>query len=115
MRKKEDKQTDNNFRFFKNPRCQTYHALNGNIKSSSTINIVGLDFDTYKRWIESQLTPELNCLNTVIHHVRPISSFDVSNNDELRGAFNWKNTQPLMKQIHQQKDFKTKSHIIDYH
>ena len=38
--------------------------------------------------------------------------FDVSKDEELREAFSWKNTQPLLKHIHQQKG--TKFNFLDY-
>ena len=38
--------------------------------------------------------------------------FDVSKVEELKEAFNWKNTQPLLKQDHQQKG--TKFNTLDY-
>ena len=44
------------------------------------------------------MTPEMNWSNIHIDHVRSISSFDVSNEDELFKAFNWVNTQPLLKE-----------------
>ena len=52
------------------------------------------------------MTTEMNWRNIDIDHVRPISSFDVSKDEELGEAFNWKNTQPLLKQDHQQKGTK---------
>ena len=66
-------------------------------KQSSTVDITGIDIDAYRRWIEYQFTPKLNWNFVQIDHVRPISSFDVSNNEELKEAFNWKNTPPLKK------------------
>ena len=47
-----------------------------------------------------------------IDHVKPICMFDVSKDDELREAFNWKNTQPLLKHDHQKKG--TKFNFLDY-
>ena len=38
--------------------------------------------------------------------------FDVSKDEELREAFNWKNTQPLLKHDHQKKG--TKFNFLDY-
>ena len=32
--------------------------------------------------------------------------FNVSNGEELKIAFNWKNTQPLLKEVHSQKGVK---------
>ena len=36
-------------------------------------------------------------------HVKPICMFDVTKDEELKEAFNWLNTQPLLKQYHLQK------------
>ena len=38
--------------------------------------------------------------------------FDVSNDEELKEAFNWKNCQPLLKEVHAQKG--TKFNFLDY-
>ena len=48
----------------------------------------------------------MNWPHIEIDHVKPICMFDVTKNDELREAFNWKNTQPLIKHDHQQKGIK---------
>ena len=77
--------------------------MKGKSKSSSTNEI---DIDTYGKWIEYQMTPEMNWLNIEIDHVRPISSFDVSKDEELKEAFCWKNTQPWFKEIRSQKGIK---------
>ena len=47
-------------------------------KQSSTKDILGIDIDTYKKWLEFQFTPEMNWSNIQIDHVQPICSFDVS-------------------------------------
>ena len=39
--------------------------------------------------------------------------FDKSDDEELKLAFNWKNTQPLLKQDHHQKG--TKYNFLEYH
>ena len=44
--------------------------------------------------------------NIEIDHVRAICLFDVSKDEELKEAFNWKNTQPLLKEVHSQKGIK---------
>ena len=38
--------------------------------------------------------------NIGIDHVRPISSIDISDDEQLKQAFNWKHTQPMLKEIH---------------
>ena len=39
----------------------------------------------------------MNWSNDEIGHVNPICSFDVSKDQEMREAFDWKITQPLLK------------------
>ena len=82
------------------------------MKSSSTGEILGIDIETYRRWIEFQFTPEMNWDNIEIDQVKAICLFDVSKDEEIKEAFNWKNTQPLLKHDHQQKGIKFK--FLDY-
>ena len=44
------------------------------------------------------MSPEMNWSKIEIDHLKPIRLFDVSKDEELREAFNWKNTKPLSKQ-----------------
>ena len=75
-------------------------------KQSSTKEVLGIDVDLYKKWIEFQMTLEMNWSNIEIDHVKAICLFDVSKDEDLRETFNWKNTQPLLKHDHQQKGIK---------
>ena len=59
--------------------------------------------DTYRKWIEFQMIPDMIWDNIQIDHVKAICLVDVSEDEELKEAFNWKNTQPLLKQDHQRK------------
>ena len=95
--------TDVNFRLILNTRRRIHHALNGKLKSSSTLDFSGIDIETYKKWIEYQFTPEMNWTNIELDHIKPICMFDASDDEQLKEAFSWKNTQPLLKQDHQQK------------
>ena len=58
------------------------------------------------------MTPELIWSNIEIDHVKVICMFDVTEDEELKFAFNWKNTQPLLKQGHLQKGIKF--NFLDY-
>ena len=104
--------TDVNFRLIRNTRRRIYQALQGKTKSSSTRDILGIDIDLYRNWIEYQMTPEMNWSNIAIDHVKAICLFDVTKDEELKEAFNWRNTQPLLKQDHLQKGVKT--NFLDY-
>ena len=75
---------------------------------------MGIDNDTYRKWIEYQMTPEMIWSNIEIDHLKLIHLFDISNNDELKEAFCWKNTQPLLEKIHQQKGLTFNFLIINY-
>ena len=93
-------------------RSRIRKALQGKTKSSSSINILGIDLDTYRKWVEFQKIPDITWDKIEIDHVKAICLFDVSKEEELREAFNWKNTQPLLKQDHQQKG--TKFNFLEY-
>ena len=54
----------------------------------------------------------MNWSNIHIDHVKPISHFNVVNEDDLLEAFNWKNTQPLLKEDNLRKC--TKYNELDY-
>ena len=103
--------TDVSFRLIRNTRRRIHHTLNGKTKSSSTLNILGIDFETYRRWIEWQMTPEMNWSKIEIDHVEPICIFDVSKDGKLGEAFCWKITQPLLEKDHQYKG--TKFNVLD--
>ena len=95
--------TNIKFRLISKSRSRIRKALPGKTKSPSSINILGIDLDTYRKWIEFQMTPDMTWDNIEIDHVKAICLFDVSKNEELTETFNWKNTQPLLKHDHRQK------------
>ena len=109
---KNKRETDVNFRLISNTRSRIYKSLKGMTKQTSTKDILGIDIDLYRKWLEFQFTPEMNWGNIEIDHVKPICLFDVTKDGELREAFNWKNTQPLLKEVHQQKGIKY--NFLDY-
>ena len=84
-------------RLLHNAKCRIHHALNGKLKSSPTKDFLGIDFDTYRKWTEFQMTPDMKWKEIDISHVRPISSSDISDDEQLKEAFCWKNNQPLLK------------------
>ena len=77
-------------------------ALNGESKSISTKEILGIDSDTYRKRIEYQFTPEANWSNIQIDHVKR-NCWIHRCNIGLKEAFCWKNTQPFFKQDQQHK------------
>ena len=61
--------------------------------------MLGIDVETYRKWIEWQFTPEMNWSNTEYDHVEPICLFDVSKDEELKEAFSWKKLSPYSNMI----------------
>ena len=104
--------TDNNFRLMCKTRSRIHQALNGKSKPSSTKEILGIDIDLYRKWIKFQMSPDMTWDNIEIDHVKPIYMFDVSDDEQLKEAFSWKNTQPLLKHDHRQKGIKF--NFLDY-
>ena len=82
-----------------------------NQKSLSTKEILGIDIDLHKKWIEFQMTPEMNWSNIETDQVKAICMFNISDDEQLKEAFNWRNTHPL-KKGHQKKG--TKNNSLDY-
>ena len=68
--KKNKNKTDNKFRLICRTRSRIRQALEGKIKPSSTKNILGIDIETNRKWIEWQMTPEMNWTNLEIDHVK---------------------------------------------
>ena len=58
------------------------------------------------------MTPDVSWTNIGIEHVNLICMFDLSKEEELREAFFWKSTQPMLKEVHQQKGIKF--NFLDY-
>ena len=58
------------------------------------------------------MTPDMTRDNIEIDQVKAICLFDLSKDEELKEAFSWKKTQPLLKHNHQQKG--TKFNLLDY-
>ena len=79
-------------------------------KQSSTKDILGIDINLYRKWIEWQMTPEVNRSNIELGHVELISMFDVSKEEELKETFHLEEL--LLKHDHQQKG--TKFNFLDY-
>ena len=75
-----------------NTRIRFYNSIKRK-KSSTAKDIIRIDFDAYRKWIEYQLTPEMNWSSIQIDHVIPISTFDTSKDEGLKEAFIWINTQ----------------------
>ena len=75
--------TDVIFRLMVYTRNRIYRSLKGMTKQSSTKEVLGIDIDIYRNWIEWQFTPEMNWSNTEVDHVKCICVFDKPDNEQL--------------------------------
>ena len=77
------REIDINHRLIVNTRNSIYKSIKIMTKRSTSREILGIDIDTNRRWIEYQFTPEMNWSNIEIDYVKPIPSFDTSNEEGL--------------------------------
>ncbi len=88
------KKNDVNFRLMTIIRARIHASFKN--KSNSSIEYLGCDIQSYVNWIEFTMEPDMTWENYGvlwnIDHVKPIASFDATNNEEMIKAFNWKNT-----------------------
>jgi len=88
---------------------RTYVALKDIKLSLKYIELLGCSPDEYEAYLKSLFREDMsfdNYGNWEIDHIIPVSSFDLSNENELRKCFNYNNTQPLWKNENRSKSNK---------
>lgn len=99
------RKTDINFKLIGNLRARLNIALKKNIKSLSTIQLIGCSIEQLKEHLESQFTDEMSWDNHGrgwdnkkewhIDHIKPCASFTLTKPSEQEKCFNYTNLQPL--------------------
>lgn len=92
--------TDINFRLQKALRDRLYQALVSNVKSQPTLELLGCSTEQLKTHLESQFKENMSWDNWSIKgwhidHIRPCSSFDLSDPAQQKECFHYTNLQPL--------------------
>jgi len=76
-------------------------ALKNNFKGGKTIEMLGCSIEKFKLYLEKQFTIEMSWENHgivwEIDHIKPCSSFDLTNVGEQKECFIFTNMQPLFK------------------
>ena len=71
------------------------------LKTARTVEYLGCGMEEYTLYLEKQFDGSMDWDNYgeywEIDHIKPIDAFDLSIEEELYAAFNYKNTQPLSK------------------
>ena len=97
---KQKRKIDPNFKIAGSLRRRLTAALKGNNKSGSAIKDLGCSVDELRIYIESLWQPGMTWDNYGIKgwhidHIKPLSSFILTDKDELKQACNFRNLQPL--------------------
>lgn len=107
-RNKERLRSDLDFAITRRLRTRLCHALraaNAN-KAYSTLDLVGCGLDDLKRHISDQFLPGMSWSNRDqwhIDHIRPCSSFDLTDPIQQRQCFHYTNLRPLWATDNMQK------------
>lgn len=89
---------DINFRLKNLLRKRIRGALNGKSKSVHTVELLGCTIDQFKEYLERKFLPGMDWENRHlwhIDHVKPCSSFDLSDSEQQKQCFHYSNCQPL--------------------
>jgi hypothetical protein len=87
-------------------------------KSNKTFYYLGCDIHFLKKWLSYLFEENMSFDNYGewhLDHVKPCSSYDLSNENEILECFNWKNIQPLWKSDNLKKNSKIDINIIEEH
>ena len=95
---KDRRVNDINFKLAKNLRGRLRKALLKQVasKNDTTEALLGISYSEFRNYVEYLMTPNMNWLNTQLDHVRPLSSFDLKDIEELKAAAHYTNIQPLL-------------------
>jgi hypothetical protein len=95
--KKERRKNDFNFKLLENLRKRIYSYIKN--KNNKSIEYLGCDTNFYKQYLESQFDSTMNWDNYgkywEIDHIIPLFTFDFTNPENIKIAFNYINTRPL--------------------
>ena len=88
------------YRLEKNLRSRAKHAIKDQrtTKSAPTLDLIGSSVPFVRKWIESQFVDGMSWDNHGewhIDHIRPCASFDLTDPEQQKECFNYKNLQPL--------------------
>jgi len=108
-RLKKRRKTDPVFALISRERVRAYDALKGIRKASRTQTLLGCSYQEFKEYIETLFVDGMNWHNMGewhIDHIRPLASFDLSDAEQQKQAFHYKNQQPLWAKENMKKGAK---------
>lgn len=92
--------TDINFRLRQNLCKRIQRAVAKDERTQHTMDLLGCSIDKFKQYLESKFAEGMNWNNYgkngwVIDHIIPCASFDLTDKEQQKKCFNYKNLQPL--------------------
>ena len=111
---KKRRANDESFRLADNLRSRLYQALIKQVtrKNTKTEELLGISFEEFKIYIEFLMSPEMNWKNIKLDHVRPQSSFDLTDPNQLKEASHFSNIQPLLEQDNRKRGSRYHEHDL---
>ena len=107
----DQRQNNIQFRLKENIRSRIYLSLIS--KTDTSEEYLGCSIEEYIVYLEGKFDSNMNWDNYgeywEIDHIQPISTFDLTQKDEIKKCFNYKNTQPL--QVNENRKKGNKKHI----
>jgi hypothetical protein len=93
--------TDINYKLASNLRARLSMVVSHNYKSGSAVKDLGCSIKEFKIYIESKFTDEMSWENYgrngwYLDHIVPLSSFDLTDREQLLKACHYTNIQPLL-------------------
>ena len=96
---KDKKNTDINYKLSQNLRNRLYMAAKNNYKNGSAVQDLGCSIPELKNYLEARFSPEMTWDNYGpywhIDHIKPLSSFDLTDRTQFLEACHFANLQPL--------------------
>jgi len=97
---------DIGYRILCNLRSRVHHALRGDNKSRTTLQLLGCSISQFRLHIQEQFQPGMSWSNYgkwQLDHIRPCALFNLTNKREQEQCFHYTNLQPLWKLDNQHK------------
>jgi len=102
---------DKSFVLYENLRKRIWGSIKN--KKNTSLEILGCDIKLYFDWINFTMSDDMSWENYGIKwnidHIKPISSFNLEDESQVKLAFNWKNTWAM----YSSENFKKKNNIIE--
>lgn len=112
-RNKERWKNDVEYRIKAGLRSHFNQSIIGNYKTGSVVEMLGMTIPKFKIYLEGKFEDWMNWNNRGLYngkfnygwdidHIRPLSSFDFSNPEEINKAWHYSNLQPLCSKINRE-------------